>query len=416
MTPKTRRRKPQQKVTGGLRAFAEAKKTSNPLLQDIQTHVVAQGNLNAGVGREDHKVHVSELIKDTACPRHLYFKITKVEKTDPPEAAFHRLEWIWATGHDAHHKYQRWITEMGDMWGSWSCKVCKHSWVDLAPAACPECDSALLQYDEVNLEDEHYKIVGHADGAVPRLNCLVEVKSFSLGTVRIENPELVKKHTHKTEDGKTLVDEAGVWDAIKRPLRGHLVQGMFYLWMCKRQGLPFDKIVFIYENKATQATKAFEVSFAERFVTEHLQTMDAVIQAVEDKVAPKRPALFTRDSKPCNNCVFRTTCYEEISDHDGEESPSVPAGRSGARSQEAGRAAAVQSAAEAEGSDSPGPRRHHRPQRPRPDRDDDAVNPVGRASRRPVGDGRGGRAVGGRRTGQGEGSRFSRQGARRNRA
>lgn len=417
-TPTKRRRKTARKVSGGLAGFAEAKKTKNPLLREIQSHVVAEGNKNAGVGREEHKIHVSELIKDTMCPRQLFYKLSKTERTDPPEPAFHRLEWIWTSGHDTHHKYQRWLKEMGDLWGTWTCLHCSEQWLDVSPACCTSCGRNMLRYDEVELEDDFYSIVGHADGAVPRLNCLVEIKSFAIGTIRIEAPDLVKQHTVRTQEGKQIVDLESLWTSIKRPLKSHLKQGMFYLWMCKRMGLPYDKIVFIYENKTSQATKAFEVKFSERFISEQIEVMDDVLVHVGEGVPPARPKMYVKGSKPCNHCVFRSECWstEEETDDDRTSGTAVPARRSRTRSQE--KAGAAEDLP-AEATRASVPRDSGRPNRftrRGPDRSDDATDEVGRAPRDTTGVRRGGRAVGAGSDGQVQGSRFARKSQGRDRA
>lgn len=403
--PPARRR--QQQVKGGLKGFADAKKPSVDLLRDIQSHVVAQGVQNAGVGRESHKIHVSELVKDTACPRHMYYKISEAEVTDTIPPATAQLERIWAAGHAEHAKWQRWLHEMGDLWGEWKCTRCLHTFTALAPKECEGCGYVgFLEYEEVNLAV--YPLVGHADGAVPRLNTLVEVKSFSVGSVRYDSPKLVSEHTLKIE-GRSVVDHEGLWKAVKRPLRSHLVQGLMYLWMCKQMGLPYDRIVFIYENKTTQATKTFEVKLTERHLKDYLATLEEVKRAHQEGVAPARPELFAPESKPCNACPFRTLCWgEKISDN-GQESTAVSVGGPSARSEEAGGEAEVRPAAETSRSDAAGSRGHHRTGRPRTDRADDVADPVGRAPRRAVGDGRGRRAVGRSRDGEVEGPRFARR-------
>lgn len=394
-------------MRGGLKGFAEAKRTSVDLLKDVRTHVVAQGVKNSGAGRESHKIHVSELVKDTACPRHMYYKLSHEEPTDPAAPAYHRLEMIWAAGHDAHHKWQRWLKEMGDLWGSWTCLQCEHQWDALAPEACEKCGGVLLRYDEVGLEDPVYPLVGHADGAVPRLNSLIEIKSFSTGSVRMDNPSLVGQHTHKV-DGRSIIDHEGLWKAVHRPLKSHLVQGLMYLWLCKRMGLSYEKIVFIYENKTTQDTKTFEVKSTERHIKVFFDILDEVMEAVEEGIPPRRPPLFTKESKPCKDCPFRTKCWEE-DDQDGTQSAPVSTRRSRSRSEAASRTAEVRTSGEAEEPDSGGAGRHQRTRRPSPGWAHDTADSVGRAPGGATGDGRGGRAVGGRGDGEGPRSGFARR-------
>jgi hypothetical protein len=402
---KSKPRRTTQTVKGGLRGFSEAKKSGVPLIKEIQTHVVAQGVLHGNDNREDHKIHVSELVKDT-CPRKMFYKITEAETSDPPAPSYHLLEMMWAAGHAEHEKWQRWLREMGDLWGSWKCLQCEAKWEDTSPDACTKCGGVLLKYLEVNLESGDHSLVGHADGAVPRLNALVEVKSFATGTVRVENPSLVAEHTHKV-NGKSVIDHDGLWDAVKRPLRSHLVQGMMYLWLCRLMGLPYDRIIFIYENKTNQKTKAFEVKYTERFIKEHLETLEGVCASAAEGVAPARPKAFAPDARPCKDCPFRTLCW---SDRDtGEESTPVSIGGPRSRSEEAGGAAEVRPPSPAPESDPERPRRHHRTGRPRTARADDRDDAVERAPRRATRDGRGGRAVGRGGDGEGESPRFARR-------
>lgn len=402
---KPRPRRTRQPVKPGLKGFVEARKQPNDLLREIQTHVVAQGIKNSGVGRESHKIHVSELTKDP-CSRQLFYKVSKTEPSDAPKGAFHRLEMIWAAGNHEHEKWQQWLWEMGDLWGSWRCQMCQHEWEALAPLVCPECRSDLVEYIEVQLEDTDYPLVGHADGAVPRLNVLVEVKTFSVGTMRYEDSKRVSEHTHKIE-GKTVIDHEGLWASINRPLKSHLVQGLMYLWMCKRQGLPYEKITFIYENKGTQATKTFTVGLSERYIKEYLEILSEVEAAVYTGITPERPPLFDKEGRPCKDCVFRSLCWEN-SDN-AEETSEVPTRRRRRRSEEASGEAAVPPARETGDSDSGRARRPNRVGRPRPDHDDDPADSVGRAPRRATGDGRGGRATRGVSDGEAQGPRIARR-------
>lgn len=403
---KVRPRRTQQKVAPSLKGFANAKKAKIDLLRDVQTHVVAENARSGNDHRSKDKIHVSEITKG-ACPRMLFYKVSGEDATDAEPGAWHQLVAIWSAGSAEHEKWQRWLKEMGDLWGTWTCLSCEHSWDDTSPATCESCGSGLLRYDEVNLHADDLSLVGHADGAVPRLNALVEIKSFSTGSVRVENASLVNEHTHKIE-GKTVIDHDGLWKAVKRPLRSHLVQGLFYLYMCKEMGLPYDRIIFIYESKTTQATKTFEVTLSNRHLAPYLEVLTSVNEAVKTGDTPARPALYSKDAKPCTACPFRTKCWES-SDQDSEESTPVQAGGPGSRSEESRGEPEVLATPEAGEPDPGGSRRRNRSPRPRPGRDDDGLHQVGRAPRRATRDGGGGRAVGGARDGTGEGPRFARR-------
>jgi CRISPR/Cas system-associated exonuclease Cas4 (RecB family) len=404
---KSKPRSRTQKVKPGLRGFADAKKPSVDLLRDIRAFVVAQEAQHGNDNREKRKIHVSDLTKDDPCPRRLYYRVSGEVDTDVPKTATAQLIAIWSAGTAEHEKWQRWLQQMGDLWGSWTCLVCEHKWQDTSPEECPECYSALLRYDEVELEDTEYPLVGHADGAVPRLNALVEIKSFAVGSVRVEDPRRVAEYTIKHE-GKTLIDQEGLWKSLKRPLKSHLAQGTLYLWMCQRVGLPYDRIIFIYENKTNQATKTFEVRLTQRAMAEPLALLAAVKDAVTTGDTPDRPRNFAPDALPCRECPFKTKCWGD-NDDDRSASAAVPARRPRTRSEAPGGEAEVRPSATSAGADSGGAGRHHRTRRPVAGGDDDAADSVGRAPRGATGDGGGGRAVGGSGDGEGARPRFARR-------
>jgi CRISPR/Cas system-associated exonuclease Cas4 (RecB family) len=366
-----------QKVAPSLRGFADAKKPKIDLLRDVRTHVVAENTKNGDAHRSKDKIHVSEIVKG-ACPRMLFYKVTGTEPTDSVPGVFSQLISIWSAGSAEHEKWQRWLREMDDLWGTWTCLLCEHSWEGPVPGGCPACEQCrtdLIRYDEVNLHVDSVNLVGHADAAVPRLESLVEIKSFSAGSVRVENPSMVAEHTHKVE-GRSVIDQEALWKAVKRPLLSHLIQGLFYLWMSREMGLPYKKIIFIYENKTTQATKSFEVTLSERRLEPYLGILTEVKEAAETGVVPPRPKLYAPDAKPCSTCPFRSLCWSvpdnsnEVSDGVSEEDSmqaraQVDSGEHRVRRQGRTRVSRVQSHsnAEAASTDTDVPERTSRPQR-----------------------------------------------------
>ena len=392
-----------------LKGFADAKKSPFDLLREVNQHVVAQGLKTGNEGREDHKIHVSELVKD-ACPRMLFYKVTGEERSDPAQPSYHLLESMWASGHQEHAKWQRWLDEMGYLWGNWRCQVCGVVMEDMErPDACQFCGEDVLVYDEAHLEVPDKFLVGHADAAVPKHNALVEVKSFASGTIRVEDPSRVRDHTYKVE-GKTVLDNEGLWNSLKRPLGSHLKQGTMYLWMCQQMGLPYDRIIFIYENKATQKTKSFEIKMTTRHIEGALQTLEGVLQDAADGTVPDRPKLFAPDAKPCSTCVFKSKCWAGEESSGTQETSRVPTRGSRTRSEEEGGDAAVQPARPTRSSDPAGPRRRHRTVGQGSAGADDGPDEVDRAPRRATRDGRGGRALGRGGDGQGASPRFARRG------
>lgn len=412
-TRTARPRKAQQKVRPALAGFSAASKSSYStlLLGDIRKFVVAEAIRSGDAEREKHLVHVSEIVKKTWCPRESYYKLSHEEPTDIKESVHYRMETIFANGHDTHHKWQQWLNKMGELWGTWECLACGHVWVDTSPKACPNvmdyggdlenCGVRNPKYREVELSNENLHIVGHADGANARLKALVEVKSFSTGTVRIDDPDLVKKATVKTEDGKQIVDESVLWKSIRRPLRSHLLQGLFYLWLCRESGYEFDKMIFIYEWKANQDTKEFVVPLAMRMIQPLLDKMSEVIEAVEAGDLPDRPRGFEKDRTPCKDCVFRTTCWERDDDK-GESDQPIRTRRRGTRGQASAGEAADRTARTTPRTASRSTRRPDRVGRQRADAADDTADQVGRVHGDTTRVRRGGRAV--RRSSDGQGT------------
>lgn len=424
MTTRTRKARPRasaQKVSGTLKGFAAASKSaySTLLLGDIQKFVVAEEIRSGNDDREKHLIHVSEVTKSDWCPRQSYYKLTEAEETDVQRAAGHQLVTIWENGHDIHAKWQNWLAKMGELWGTWECLVCGNRFEATSPETCggelPDgsiCQNHAMKYCEVELSNPELKMVGHADGAVPRLKALIEVKSFASGSVRVYDLDLIKKHTVKTEGGQSIVDEVALWKSITHPLRPHLVQGLLYLWMCAEAGLEFDKIIFIYEWKQTNATKEFVVTYSPRLIKPVLAKMARVIDAVGEGVAPPRPEGFEKDRSPCKDCIFRTGCYEEGDDDRTPQGPRRVRGASAERGLRGGRR---RTGREAEAGASADPdastparatsqrtRRPDRTGRPRTDAADDTAHQVGGVPGDAVGDSRGGRTV--RRVVDGEGT------------
>lgn len=409
--PSAKPRSRRQKVDGSLKGFSNAGKAKIDLLRDIRTHVVAENARSGNDHRSKDQIHVSEIVKG-ACPRMMFYKVTGSAETDPVPGAWHQLVSIWSAGTAEHEKWQRWLREMGDLWGTWHCLVCDARWEGGVPDMCSNfredgeiCYSTLIEYEEVDLHVDDYNLVGHADGAVPRLNALVEIKSFSTGSVRVENSKLVNEHTHKVE-GRSIIDHEALWKSLKRPLKSHLIQGLFYLWMCREMGLSYDRIIFIYENKTTQATKAYEVTLSERYLKPFLETLTSVKEAADTGVVPPRPKLYSPDAKPCVECPFRSGCW---SDQSSEETSPVPPRGSRAGGEETGREAAVRPARASRRSDPEGARRRPRSGGRRTAGTDDGVHPVGRAPERATSAGRGGREVGRSRDGEGTRPRFARR-------
>lgn len=372
MPARSSRRRP----TGALAALAEAKKGGSVLLGDIQQHAVKRA-------QEDHSrrqdiIHPSEMAKDTWCPRATAYRVSGLQPSNTGEVHGHRLLTIFQEGHDIHSKWQTWLAEMGRLWGKWKCPVCDDSTWGMAIPLCLGCRIP-MDYAEVSLDGEdRWLIAGHADGAVPDLKAFIEIKSIGVGTLRMEEPDLVRKHTVRDEGGKAVVDLDGLWKGIKRPLKSHRKQAGIYLAIAKHLGWDYDRMVFIYENKGNQDTKEFVLVNPDEAVSDLLDKALDVKWAVETGRVLPRPAGFTKETKPCKECPFRDWCWagEETDDHEGQPEPDAADGARVPRSQAETRPAADLHA-EPTGRVPRSAQRPNRPERQRPDVADDVVHEVG---------------------------------------
>lgn len=391
--PRRRVSDARQKVSGSLKTFADIQKTGG-LLSDIQTHRMKEAAKN---DRRQDVVHPSEMAKADWCPRATYYRIRDTRAGTPltPEKFGVQMDNIFEEGHSIHRKWQGWLTDMCRLWGTWMCEICEHTWIDTSPEHCPNCDSEFgVLYQEVPLDaEESHLIIGHADGGVRDIASMIEIKSIGVGTLRMEEPGLVKDHTKKTIDGKSVLDLDGLWKAIRRPLAAHVRQANVYLWLAAQLRYPFTKMVFLYEYKATQAVKQFEISLSNRIVDPLIDSALDIKYALSGGRLPDRPPFAGKAVKTCLKCPFATECW---SDTDApkrrivrrtrlpQDTPTAgeqrdpPPTRTGLRSADA-----------AQG--------HHEPGRPGPDGTVRGVDP---ARRVPRGDAR---RSGDRRTGGGGG-------------
>lgn len=318
------RKKSNAKPTGLLAAIADTKKAPTTLLGDIQGHVVKKASLPSD--RRQDIIHPSEMAKSDVCPRAIAYRLTGVVSLDKDPNG-HHLETIFQEGHDIHSKWQTWLGEMGRLWGKWRCASCgAEEWgvsSDLPLSAGQFAtfgDSDLhlhiWEYREVPLAAEsELMLVGHADGAVPDIESFIEIKSIGLGTLRMEEPELVKKHTVKTEEGKTVVDYDALWRSLKRPLVSHRKQAGIYLYVANLLWPgKFTKMVFIYENKANQQTKEFTIKYQPDLIDPIIDTIRDIKWAVEKGQELPRPEGFSKQLKPCTSCPFRKHCWGEEED------------------------------------------------------------------------------------------------------
>lgn len=307
--------------TGGLKAFADAKKLDSSLIVGpVQRHVLAKEGRD--LSRRQDIIHPSEMSHSDWCPKATYLRIKNIRAGGEfaKEAFGFQTLNIFQHGHEVHHKWQTWLWEMGELWGTWFCSHCLAEFRALAPQFCFNCGKTRshLSYGEIPLSAEKELLIsGSADGGVPEHNALLEFKTVGVGTLRIEAPEVLKANTHKTASGKTLIDYEGLWRGITRPFSTHQKQGQIYLHICKLHGLEFDKIVYIYESKFNQGNKEFVVKYRESIIAPLLESAERIRAALDDGGPPPEC--------PLNGCKH---CEEKGATVDA---PETTAGDRGAR-------------------------------------------------------------------------------------
>jgi len=251
-------------------------------------------------------MHPSDMAKKEWCGRHDYYRIigTPSERKNSQANPSFRMHNVFAEGHAIQGKYQQWMWELGILVGDFQCKECGHRWYDISPEECQFCQSPRLDYKEYPLRRKRYLVEGHADAATT-LECLVEVKSIGMRTLAFEAPRLYQQYL----DGKSADD---IWFEINRPFPSHMRQGQLYLWMAWPV---YERIVFIYEFKPTQAVKEFVVEYNKSLIAPLLETAKAVTIGVENGLPPSRPSWAEDpEGKVCASCEYRRTCWSLTDD------------------------------------------------------------------------------------------------------
>lgn len=249
--------------------------------------------------RDTDHLHPSELSKKDWCPRATYYKIRNYPESKQ-SYNIARLN-VFEEGNNIHKKWQRWLKDIGILWGLWECSQCGTIWQAKSPDHCPQCSHQSIKYREVPIRDDEHLIIGHADGEIEddQGRALIEIKSIGTGTVRWEMPSLYYDY----ELGKIRLDQ--MWDAITRPFPSHLRQGNLYMH-CRK----IDTMIYIYEWKPDQKIKEFELKFNKSLVDPLLENCKLVIDHLDREEVPKRPTWAINDAASgCKYCSYKETCW-----------------------------------------------------------------------------------------------------------
>lgn len=395
------------KPEGNLKRFLDSQKVQTKIVGPVERMLLGRDPWDMYLGngeivqRRWDRIHPSELAGNDWCPRAAFYRISR----GPIEGEKHRFQTqvIFEEGHEYHRKWQMWAWDLGVLRGRFNCAACMPSsetFDATSPAACPKCGASrrALDYREVPLKAESHLITGSSDGDLdeggdPEDEPLIEIKSIGIGTIRMEAPGLIRKHTYKVElengKTKTLLDQEGLWRDIRRPLPSHLRQGLIYCWVLGRRS-----IVFVYEFKPDGRSKEFHVKADFKYIEDLL-----------DECLDVKHALDTGNPPPCKQGKQRCaicSAYEESSDVEESEPEEEPRSRSqeGAsrgRKKVVRRGRPGTARASERGSSSESSAGHRGSRRRRPDVADDSPHSLVRMAQREA-------DVGGDRSGEREGA------------
>ena len=258
-----------------LKAYLDATKNDSILLGAVDRHLQLVHD-----DRDATVIHPSEMSSRGWCARATWHRLMG-HPLLKPEPLTLRPNLIFEEGREIHKKWQRWLTDMGIIWGRWVCVICEtevYAWAsDLEPGSCPAHGGRhYWEYKEVPLEDPTCRIGGHADGIVRPggESILLEVKSIGPGTMR----KLDLLAEHESDD-----ISSDRFSKISRPARAHLLQTQMYLRLAEQWESVVGKVqraVVIYEHKSDQQIREFVVTRNDRWIEPLLSTAADIVWAI----------------------------------------------------------------------------------------------------------------------------------------
>lgn len=258
--------------------------------------------------RDVEHLHASEICKQGWCPRASWYKLTGIQPDKKGRGRISSL--VAAEGNEIHERHQNALWSLGILTGMWRCLVCDHRWWATSPTSCASCDTYLIKYAEVPIEDKDLMLIGHGDGLVETSRhgqILLEVKSIGEGSVRIEAPALYQRLI----DGD--VNYSGLWTSIRRPFPTHVRQAMLYL-----RALKMRTAVLLYECKWNQQIKELRIHYREDTIANIVDGAQQVRRAIEEGKVVKRPEWAEEYVRECKECNYRSTCWG-VSDGDVQD-------------------------------------------------------------------------------------------------
>lgn len=262
-------------TSADLESITRSLRTKGRLIPIVTAQATLENNENTRK-RDTNYLHPSEICKRDWCPRASMYEINNEPMNEnAPYYSFQTLN-IFKTGHDIHAKWQGWLERSG-----------------------------LMKQAELPIFNEECHIKGSADGLIEDFNgeAILEIKSVGTGTVRLENFDLYKEY-----DSKNITIEE-LWKKIRQPFSTHLRQINLYMYATGvHQG------IILYEWKASQAVKEFEVKYQSALIEHILAAAQLVKKHLEQGTIIDRPIWATEEHRICKKCPYNTTCWSNNAD------------------------------------------------------------------------------------------------------
>lgn len=260
-----------------LKNYVDAKKNPTILTGEVDRYLQSRVS-----DRDSTVIHPSEMASPDWCHRATWHRLSgrHAAATTVPL----RSNKIFGKGDDVHAKWQRWLKDMGILWGMWLCQACGNRVMEWSQSLEYKCDVAphghLWVYKEVPLiSDPLLNIAGRADGIVnPSKDepILLEIKSIGPGTLRMLG---IMATDDDDEETSTR------FSRIAHPLPSHFTQVQIYLRLARMYESAIGQIprgLLLYENKADQQTKEFVIDYGERWTNKLFDWAELIMWAVKN--------------------------------------------------------------------------------------------------------------------------------------
>jgi len=256
-------------------------------------HTLWRGPTMRGARNGDW-LHVSDLI--FKCVRRKAFS-EKLNTPLPAQKLWDSQLITFATGERiGDHIVDKVKVNDGRLFGDWTCNcldglVLHHELQTIAEQTiCNQCGHPHNNYKELSLKYDRLHIVGHSDVALMWEDelYLVEVKSA--------NDNSMKKYAD-------------------RPDRDHLLQLLFYWYLCKQEGLPVhDTGSILYVKKEWMIGNPYKehvITFAdhEHLLEPYLAEAEGYATYRETGVLPDRTVCEEMSDRQAKDCIFIHECF-----------------------------------------------------------------------------------------------------------